>query len=204
MAVGGWVADVDGVYETYPDLYLPVHGRFQTRNLAVAVAAVEELFGRPIGEEPLRAGVAHASSPGRLEVIGRRPLLIVDGSHNDEGMAVLSEALKEEFLPTRWVVVLGVLGDKDLEEMLRRLNGIIDAVVATAADSDRAVAPEVIAKAAQNELGPAVPVEAVPVVADAVRRAVELAGDTGGVVVTGSLYVAGEARPVAKEMVANR
>lgn len=204
MAVGGWLVDIDGVYETYSDLYLPLHGRFQTRNLAVAVAAVEELFGRPIGEEPLREGVANVTSPGRLEVIGRQPLLIVDGSHNDEGMEVLGTALREEFPPLRWTVVLGVLGDKDLPSMLKRLNGAIGSVIATAADSDRAVPAQRVAEAARRELGEGVTVETVPRVADAVRRAVEVAGDDGGVVATGSLYVAGEARPVAMQLVEQR
>ncbi len=204
MAVGGWLVDIDGVYETYPDLYLPLHGRFQTRNLAVAVAAVEELFGRAVGEEPLREGVANATSPGRLEVIDRQPLIIVDGSHNDEGMEVLASALKEEFPPLEWTVVFGVLGDKDLPSMLRRLDGTIAAVVATEADSERAVPAAQIADVARRELGDGVTIEAVPRVADAVRRGVELAGEEGGVLATGSLYVAGEARPVAKLLAQER
>ena len=104
LAVGGWSIDLDGVYERYEELFVPLHGRHQTRNAAVAVAAVEELFGQGIADEVARDGMAATHSPGRIEVIGREPLTIVDGAHNPQAFEALSEALREEFPDLRWTL----------------------------------------------------------------------------------------------------
>jgi dihydrofolate synthase/folylpolyglutamate synthase len=200
LAVGGWTVDVDGVYQTYEELFLPLHGRYQTRNLAVAVAAVESLLGRALDPNAVREGTAAATSPGRLEVIGRRPLLIVDGSHNEEGMGVLSASLDEEFPSRAWTVVFGVLGDKDLEGMIGHLRGKVSRFLATSPRSSRAVDAETVGGVAARLLGPSVNVEVVSDVEAAVRQGVGATDADGAVIVTGSLYVAGEARPVLREL----
>jgi dihydrofolate synthase/folylpolyglutamate synthase len=200
MAVGGWIVDVDGVYETYEELMLPVHGRYQTRNLAVAIAAIESLLGRPLDHDALREGVAAASSPGRLEVLGRGPLLIVDGSHNEEGMGVLASALGEEFPSLSWTVVFGVLGDKDLEGMFNHLRGIADRLVVTAPESSRSVDPATLADVARERLGPDIEIHVVDGVEAAVRQALRITRPDEALITTGSLYVAGEARPVLRDI----
>ncbi len=200
LAVGGWLVDVDGVYETYEDLMLPLRGRYQTRNLAVAVAAVESLFGRPLDPSAVREGVAAARSPGRLEVLGRRPLLIVDGSHNEEGMGVLAGALDEEFPPMSWTVVFGVLGDKDLEGMLDHLRGIAKKLIVTAPRSSRAVDIDTLADVARVHLGDGIDVRAIQGVGAAVKEAVRITGEDDAIIATGSLYLAGEARPVLQQI----
>jgi dihydrofolate synthase/folylpolyglutamate synthase len=200
LAVGGWTVDVDGVFETYEDLVLPLHGRYQTRNLAVAIAAVESLFGRPLDQDALREGVASASSPGRLEVLGHRPLLIVDGSHNEEGMGVLASALDEEFPSMSWTVVFGVLGDKNVDGMFDHLQGIATRLVVTAPESSRAADPSALAGIARQRLGPDTEILVIPGVESAIREALRLTGPDDALIATGSLYLAGEARPILKEV----
>ena len=197
-AVGGWLCEVEGIYGTYPDLYLPLHGRHQTVNLAVAVAAVEELYGRALSGEVAIEGAMAASSPGRLEVLGHRPLVVVDGAHNEEGFGALAESLGEEFPALDWNVVMGVLGDKDLDSMLVHLQGLVSRFYATAPDSDRACSPAEVAAAARRVLGAAVEVIEVANVPLAVTTARVATPSDGALLVTGSLYVVGEGRPVLR------
>ncbi len=199
MALGGWVCDVKGIYGAYDSLHLRLHGRHQTENLAVAVAAVEEFFGRALSIGATQEGVAAVTSPGRLEVLGHQPLLVIDGAHNEEGFEALATAVAEEFPPLRWTLVLGVMRDKPLERMLLSLRGRLARVVATSVGTERAAPPTDVAAATRRVLGPEVEVEAVDGVAAAVRRALELTPSDGALLVAGSLYVAGEARSVLQD-----
>jgi len=188
-AVGGWLLDVDGVFAAYEDLALGVHGRHQTVNLATAIAAVESLFGRALDRDAVAEAAAGVTMPGRMEVLAQDPILLLDGAHNPPGAAALAAALEEEFPGTRWSLVFGAMGDKDVPAMLRVLLPLADQVHATAAGSERALpASEVAALAAA---GGAASVTPHPTVAAAVAVA---RAEGGPVLVTGSLYVVGEAR----------
>ena len=196
----------------YPDLFLPAHGAFQGDNAAVALAAAAAFFGRPPDAGVVAEGLAAASLPGRLEVVGHRPLVVLDGAHNPAGAVAATAAIEESFLtvpsgpaggagssgetgpgsaPGR-ILVVGFLAGRDPEEMLRAL-GVADArlVVACAPPSPRALPPAAVAAAAT---GLGCPARVVPPVGEAVDAAVEAAGTDGSVVVTGSLYVVGAAR----------
>lgn len=195
-AVGGWLCEVEGIYGTYPELYLPLHGRYQTLNLAVAVAAVEELFGRALANDAAAEGAGAASSPGRLEVLGHQPLVVIDGAHNEEGFRSLVTAMSEEFLPLRWTVVMGILGDKDLDAMLGHLTGSVTRFVATAPLSDRALPAAEVAMAARRVFGPEVEVTCEDDVPSAIAAGLAATNSADALLVTGSLYVVGEARPI--------
>jgi dihydrofolate synthase/folylpolyglutamate synthase len=192
MAVGGWTGSISGVYESYEDIHLPLHGRYQFNNLAVAVAAVEELTGRPLDPAAVREGAAAVTSPGRLEVVGHHPLVLLDGAHNAQACGLLSEAIATEFLPADWVVVIGAMGDKNIEAMFDQLSQVAGSVVATAVDYERAIPAETLAEVAGSTLE--VPVHIAPDVPTALDAARRLAGEEGSILVTGSLYVVGEAR----------
>ncbi len=198
--VGGWVCDVRGVYDTYEDLYLPLLGRHQTVNLAVAIASVEELFGRGLSHEAVRQGVARASSPGRMEVLGHRPLVLVDGAHNEEGFAALAAALAEEFPGFAWTVVMGVMQDKNLEAMLTHLEGLVHRFVATAPMSERALPARQLADAARARFGPDVDVWEAPSAEAAALDALAAEAVEGALLVVGSLYVVGEARSALRQV----
>ena len=195
LAVGGWLVDIDGVYDSYPEVFLPLHGHHQTVNFAIAVVAVEELLGRSLSLSAVRQGAGGITSPGRLEVVRRHPLVLLDGAHNEQGLAALDETLTEEFDSRSWVLVLGVMGDKDRAAMLGQLDPHhFSAVIATAARGARPVAPEELARSIEVAWGDAVPIETAAASEAAMARALELAGDDGAVVVAGSLYLAGEIR----------
>ena len=194
LAVGGWVATYGGVYGTYEEVFLPLHGIHQVDNLAVAIAACEELFGRELSDEGLREGLGDVTVPGRLEVVSRHPAVLIDGAHNPNGFASLVDALETEFRMVDWTCVLGAMADKDIESMVSQLDGHVSTVVTTAVDDPRAIQPEALAELARTHLD--VEVEAVAGVDSALARAVALAGDEGAVLVTGSLYLVGEARGI--------
>lgn len=191
LAVGGWLVDIVGRYDTYRDLVLPLHGRHQVDNLALAVGALEATFGRALSKDALQEGLAALTNPGRMEVLRRHPLLLLDGAHNPHGMAALAGALDEEFGSTDWVAVVGAMRDKDLT-MFETLEPHVQHYVCTAHSSERAVPADELAASLRASV--AVPVEVEPEPLAAVARARDLAGDDGGVVVAGSLYLVGDVR----------
>ena len=193
MSVGGWTMDLEGMYARYEDLYIPLHGRHQAANAAVAVAAVEELLGRALPDDAVREALAGLRSPGRIEVMGRAPLVVVDGAHNPQACEALAKTLREEFPPVGWTLVVGVFRDKDIDAMLRPLEGLVTRVIACAVDQERASDPAEIVRTVDRIL-PGVAVTSAGRVRDAVDLALDWSGPDGAVVVAGSLYVAGEAR----------
>jgi dihydrofolate synthase/folylpolyglutamate synthase len=190
--VGGWLATIGGAEDTYEDIFLPLHGRYQLVNLANAVAATEALMGRKLDVDSVRSAAAAATMPGRMETLATKPLVMVDGAHNADGVIMLAESLEEEYPTTRWQLVFGVMGDKNVEAMVDRLAPLVDGIVVTAPVSERAVPPAELAERVH-------PLVDVPVlVADRVDLALDMAkaeaGADGAVLVAGSLYLVGEAR----------
>jgi dihydrofolate synthase/folylpolyglutamate synthase len=195
VAVGGQALDLRGVTGDVSEVFLPLHGAHQAANAACALAAVEGFLGFAGGLDPavIREGFAAVRAPGRLEVVRRegKPTVVLDGAHNPGGAQALAAALRGEFVFPRRVLVLGVLGDKDVEAICEQLVPAVDEVVVTEPPSSRAADPERVAKAARGAGGT---VQVAEDVAAAVALASELAGDAGAVVVTGSLYTVGAAR----------
>jgi dihydrofolate synthase/folylpolyglutamate synthase len=193
VAVGGWQASIRGVSGHYDDIFLPLHGRHQIDHFATSVAACELLFGRTLSEEEVRAAAAKVESPGRIEVVQRAPLVVVDGAHNEQGIEGLAGALSDEFPPGEWVLVAGARGDRDLERLLVPLQGLVGAVIATEPADSAAIPAEEVASAAARVFGEDMPIDVSAPVAQAITDALDLTDETGAIVVTGSLYVVGEA-----------
>ena len=192
-AIGGWQTDLQGLFGRYDDIYVPLHGRHQVDHLATAVAACELFYSQPLSEEVVRSAAAGLTSPGRIDVVGRMPLIVVDGAHNEQGIEGLAEALLGEFPPNDWVLVAGVRGDRDLVKLFGPLRGIIGRVIATQPNDPAAVHAAEVAKAATEVFGEDVPVEVFVPVAQAITEAIGRIDETGSIIVTGSLYVVGEA-----------
>lgn len=150
-------------------------------NLELAMAAASSFLGRPVDPGPAAA----ARLPGRLEQRGRAPLELWDGAHNPAG----ARYLRERELPRLDVIVASILADKDVAEMLPVLAELCDTLVATASSSPRALPAAELARLAAPHFRSVEPVERPR---DAVRRARELAGGNGAVLVTGSLYLLAE------------
>ena len=190
--VGGWLVSINGTRGDYEDVFLPLRGRHQIANLAVAVAASEALLGGPLDEEALRSGAAAVTSPGRLELVDSSPLVLIDGAHNPQGMRALAASLTEEFANQSWVLVMSAMKDKDLTQIIPQLKGRIRSAIATEVDSIRSQSADDLAAILRSSLE--VPVEAIPDTAAALARAREMAGPEGAVLVTGSLYLVGAVR----------
>jgi dihydrofolate synthase/folylpolyglutamate synthase len=194
LAVGGRLLTLWTPGGRYEDVLIPLHGAHQGTNAAVALAAGEAFFGAPLDPEVVEEGFAAVRMPGRLEVLGRRPLLIVDGAHNVAGMTALGLALAEEFdTPEGAVVaVVGMLSGRDPLAMVQALAPTgVRTIIACQPDSPRALPASAVAEAARA-LGLMVHEE--PDVRDALRLARGLVDAQGLVVVAGSLYIVGTAR----------
>ncbi|GGH98774.1 bifunctional folylpolyglutamate synthase/dihydrofolate synthase [Arthrobacter liuii] len=204
VAVGGQMVTIQGIAGRYPDLMVPLHGAHQAQNAAVAVAALEAFFGgeKELDFEVLQEGFAAVTSPGRLEVVRTAPTIIVDAAHNPDGIKASAAALQEAFTFTRLVPVVGVLKEKDAEEILRELKESLGAVAEeycfTQSNSPRAVPAAELAELAIDLGFGEDNVHIAEKLDDALEWAVERAEAnddlSGGVLVTGSITLVAEAR----------
>jgi dihydrofolate synthase/folylpolyglutamate synthase len=191
-AVGGQVLHVGGTQASYKDLFLPLHGAHQAENAAAAIAACEVFLGQPLSEDALREALAGATSPGRLEVVSRHPLVVLDGAHNPHAARALAPALDEAFTWGRLHLVLGILETKDAAGIVAALAPVSGATYACANTNERSLPPEQLA-AVCREAGLAA--SAYPDVHAALDAAEAAAGDDDLILVTGSLYTVADSRP---------
>ena len=173
------------------ELATPLVGSFQMENVGLAVAALTELrkTGIPVPDSAIVAGIAATRWPGRFQKVREEPLVIVDGAHNGPAAAALASAYDELFPRRKCILVTGILADKDLVSMAASLGGLAARVIACHPKSHRAYHAEEVASAFRGYA----PVEVVPAVADAVDRALAGAAKDDLVLITGSIYTAGEA-----------
>ncbi|MDR7186221.1 dihydrofolate synthase/folylpolyglutamate synthase [Microbacterium trichothecenolyticum] len=201
LAVGGQQISVRGLAATYEDEYLPLYGAHQGFNAALAIAAVESLVGgasQPIAGDVLAEGLAGVTSPGRLQLVGAAPTVLVDAAHNPHGARALVTALREAFDFDEWGVVLGVLSDKDAAGIVSEIAPVAAHVFATAPDSERAEDADAVADLAEaHDLRVSVHRD----LADAAEaaRAWASASDRRAVVIAGSVVLAGEALALAAD-----
>ncbi len=196
LAVGGQAVTLRVADRTFDEVFLSLHGRHQADNAALALAAVHALLGRLPDDQTIEEALGSVHSPGRLEVIGRHPLTLADAAHNPHGMAAAATAVAESFTFDKLVAVLAVMGDKDVDEMLRVLAPVVDEVVVTVNDSPRCLPSADLAERARAFLG------AVHEVRDfdrAMQLGRTLAGPEGCVLATGSVVTAGMARSWAAQ-----
>ena len=199
IAVGGQLLTIQGVNETYEEIFLPLHGRHQASNAAAALVAVEAFFGdQPLDIDAVRSGFASVVSPGRCEVIHRDPTIILDAAHNPHGAKALAETLRSEFNFDEIIAVVGVFGDKDAAGIFKELEPIVDHVIVTQSTSERAMASSEVEKIASSEFGVDRVFETQDLfqaidkaISDSVRP---LSDATVGVIITGSVVTVGQAR----------
>ena len=199
VAVGGQQLSFTGLAGEYPDVFLPLHGAHQASNAAAALAAVEAFLGggeRRLDPDVVRDGFAKVTSPGRLEVVRRSPTVLVDAAHNPAGMTALVAALEDSFAFTRLVGVVGIFADKEPATMLEILEPLLEHVVVTRNSSPRSMSPRELGALATEIFGED-RVTVVQDLPDALEQAVTIAetdGLGGGVLVTGSVITAADAR----------
>jgi dihydrofolate synthase/folylpolyglutamate synthase len=192
-AHGGRLVSLRTPAAEYDDVFLPIHGSHQGGNAASALAAVEAFFGAPLHPDVVMEAFNDLTVPGRLEVVGRRPLTILDGVKNPEGAAASMATLDEEFgMTDRRVLVVGLLQGRDPAEVLQALRvGQAAHVVTCPAPSPRTVPAPELAAVARLLGADAEPAQSVT---EAVARGLAAASPDDLVLVTGSLYVVGAAR----------
>jgi dihydrofolate synthase/folylpolyglutamate synthase len=200
LALGGRLVDLRTPTTVYPEVFLPLHGRHQADNAVVALTAVETFFAAPIADEVVREGFAQVSMPGRFEVIGHQPLVIVDGAHNPAGADVAAQVFFEDFDPggKRYLVV-GCLKTRSVRDLLSALRvDEFDVVLTCTAPSPRGLDSGDVASAAR-ELGCDEVIECTTT-EQACERAVRSARGDDAILVAGSLYVVGAARPILRRL----
>jgi dihydrofolate synthase/folylpolyglutamate synthase len=198
LAVGGRLVDIRTPTTIYPEVFVPLHGAHQGDNASIALTAVEAFFAAPLSEEVVQEGFATVVMPGRFEVLGYQPLVIVDGAHNPAGADTCAQVFFDDFNPSgRRLLVVGTL--REPTSMLEALRADeFDVVVACTAPSPRGVPVVDVARAAVAAGCDEV------LAADTVEEACALAmrgvdGDDA-VLAAGSLYVAGAARPALQRL----
>jgi dihydrofolate synthase/folylpolyglutamate synthase len=194
LGVGGWHGTIRGIHGIYRDLYVSLHGRHQFDHFATAVVTAELFFGSELDPKVVAAVSASLTSPGRVEVVQRHPLVIADGAHNEQGLQGLADAIDLEFPPAERILVIGMRGERNVDALLTHLRDLFDHVIATEADDPAAIPAGEIASSARRVFGPEIEVEAVTPVAQAITEALDRAGEDDIIVVAGSLYIVGEAR----------
>lgn len=178
---------VDG----HEGLDVGMRGEFQYSNAATAVGAVEVMssLGVDVLEDAVRSGLRDAYMPGRLEVVHRNPTVVLDGAHNLAAAATLAATIKAEFEYDRLILVMGMVQGHSIGDVVGVLAPLADILIATAASTPRAMPAQSVAEAGEGRVPE---IEIVQPVAEAVRRALEIAGPRDLILVSGSFYVVGE------------
>jgi dihydrofolate synthase/folylpolyglutamate synthase len=204
VAIGGQLLRLRGLKGVYDEVYLPLYGAHQASNAACALAAVEALTGGddPLDADLVRQAFAQASSPGRMEVLRRTPTVVVDAAHNPGGLQATLEGLHEAFDFAKVIGVVAAMRDKDVETLLELLEPVLDEIVVTRNSSPRSMPPEELAALAEPLFGED-RVHVVDRLDDAIDQGIAIADAEGefsgtGVLITGSVVTAGDARRLLK------
>ncbi len=183
------VRTMDGVYR---HLSLRLLGRHQCSNAAVATAAVEALRHAhrvEVPESAIRIGLEHATMPGRMQIVRRSPVLLLDGAHNVDAARCLAQAVSETFRYRRLILVLGMTRGHVAQGVVDTLAPLASHIIFTQPDDPRGRPAAELPESATVSLPP---YEIVPRVPEAVERAMSMAKSEDIVLVTGSFYVVGE------------
>jgi dihydrofolate synthase / folylpolyglutamate synthase len=193
--------DYIGIKQHFSDLHLALRGRHQRANATLALAVLELAQERyPVNESVVRQGLQSVRWPGRLEVMLERPMVMLDGAHNPEGIRALVEELNDWRHGRKIRLLIATMADKEWELMLRAVTPSVDEVVLTRVDMERSADP--------HQLAEKIPPTARHRVIDnsqvALRTLLAEAVPEDIIVVAGSLYLLGEVRPLLEDMASAR
>lgn len=190
----------------YSGIEISLPGRHQARNLAVALSVLRLLeISSDISQvdtEALYRSIRETRWPGRMEVIKTEPLTIIDGAHNPDGAAILSESVDRYLVGKKINLVFGMLRDKDILSVAKLLAVRADRIIITEPESPRAASSAevhgIILEALRGEDVP--DITEIPDIEEAVRHAQSMAGDGEAVIYAGSLYMIGRVRSLLRKM----
>lgn len=191
--VAGQRFSVKTLTSEYRDLFLPLHGEYQAENAALAISAVEAFFGanNRLFDDVLRVAIADSTSPGRLQVVSRKPLTILDAAHNPGGAEVLARAMKNSFGSPETVAVVSILADKDASALLRSLDSSVKTFIVTQSSSPRAIEIAQLRDLAVGIFGEE-RVRTANNALQAMQLAKQLVVENGAILVTGSITLVGD------------
>ncbi|GGP86541.1 bifunctional folylpolyglutamate synthase/dihydrofolate synthase [Streptosporangium pseudovulgare] len=204
LAVGGQLLHLKSLKGTYDEVLLPLYGAHQASNAACALAAVEALTAgsEPLDPELVRQAFLQVTSPGRLEVVRRGPTVLVDAAHNPGGIQATLDGVQESFGFDKLVGVVAMFADKDVAGILELLEPMMDEIVVTRNSSPRSMDVDELAALAEEIFDPD-RVHRADRLDEAIDRAIAIADEAGefggaGVLITGSVVTAGDARLLLK------
>ena len=204
VAVGGQLITIQGIHDTYDEIFLPLHGRHQAANAASALVAVEAFFGdQPLDIDAVRAGFAAVTSPGRCEVVHRDPTVILDAAHNPHGAKAIAETIQSEFTFDEVTGIVALMADKDARGILQALEPVMNQVIVTTNSAARSMSVSDLEKLA-NEVFGADRVFSQPTLAEAIEKAIKdsvrpLSEESLAILITGSVVTVGEARTAVRK-----
>lgn len=177
----------------YPHLKMRLLGRHQLINAAVAVGVAESLLPQEggINQEAIAQGIEETIWPGRFEVVGEDPLVVLDGAHNPESCRQLTATVREIFPRKRVILILGVSADKDTAGIFSELDKMADEVILTKAQHPRALD---FTRGALNGLFAGKKIFFASGITEAMTKAYQRAEANNIILVTGSIFIVGEAR----------
>ena len=191
----GGLFDYGGLEWNLKALSVGLRGRHQRNNAALALCALEAARPDfPVREPAVREGLKAVCWPGRLEVILERPMVILDGAHNGEGIRTLVGEMRELLGAKKAKLLFAVMADKDWPLMLRELSAVADEMVFTRVPMERSADPRKVAEAVKE-----VPTTVSDDPRQAIRLLLDKAGPEDAILVTGSLYLLSEVRPMLLE-----
>lgn len=193
LAIGGRVLSVTTKRAAYDDLFLPLFGPHQAKNAALAIAAVEEFFSRGLDLDVVKAALERSTSPGRMEVVSRSPLVVLDAAHNPAGMLSAKQSILSDFSTIRsWHIVVSMLEGRDPNAMMiaidnEKIASIMVAPTRSMRAMDTAKMADAVAVLRKSS-------RIADSVTDALETAIESCKPDEGVLLCGSIYAVAEAR----------
>jgi dihydrofolate synthase/folylpolyglutamate synthase len=181
-----------GLDQDFIGLELGLNGKFQKRNAVISLAVIELLKrkGFEISTPHIVEGVKETFWPGRMQIVSKQPLIMLDGAHNPQAARELAHSVKEDFSYQRLILVIGVMDDKDIGTMMREILPIADEVIFTRAKYFRSATPE---RLMQEALPMKKSGETAALLSEAIDRAKEMARPEDMILICGSLFTVGEA-----------
>ncbi len=201
VGVGGQQLTIANPYGTHADLFLPLFGKHQASNAAVALTAVEAFVDRQLDNELVQESFSEFSSPGRLQVLKRNPTIVIDAAHNSAGIRATKQGIEESFKFDNLILILAFMADKDIEEILKELTGFAQVVVLTQTKSARAMSTAALEKQVINISGFAARIEVSDNSDEALTKSIQIAnelGNSAGIIALGSVVLAGEIASILK------
>src|SRR4030066_1656181 len=155
MGLNGWSLDIKGIIDTYENITLQLLGQYQPLNLSLAIALAELYLGtreKKIDEEKLRRVISGIRVKGRLEIIRKNPMIILDAGHNPEGTENFVKNISYYFGKKKKIIIFAVLKDKDYESMVRRIIGISDILILTSSLNARSLSVDRLEKVVKEKI----------------------------------------------------